>query len=90
MNMTSIRLSQVAPWNSELRNPYRTRWAQVGDRMFKVYADSLDGPWFVEVVDHDGEQIHTGRGLNPEDWTGHVGFAMNLTQARKIIAEVTA
>jgi hypothetical protein len=87
---TSIRLSQVAPWNSGLRNPYRTRWAQVGDRMFKVYADCLDGVWFVEEVDHDGEQLHHGRGLAPEDWYGSLGFAFTLTEARKMIAEAVA
>lgn len=90
MTAATIRLSQRAPWNSALGNPYRTRWAQVGDRKYKVYADSLNGVWMIEEVDHDGEQLHHGRGLEPEDWYGHVAFAFNLTEARAAIAEHAA
>lgn len=47
----TITLHQTAPWNRRLRNPYRTRYAQVGDRYFKVEADRLNTPWFVHEID---------------------------------------
>lgn len=89
METTTIRLSQVAPWNSTLRNTYRTRWAQVGDRMFKVSAETLYGVWKVEEVDSEGEQLHHGLGLEPDDWYGCIGFASTLAEARGMIGSTT-
>jgi len=86
MNTTSIRLSQVAPWNATLGNGYRTRWTLVAGRRFKVYAETLNGVWFVEEVDEDGECLHAGNGHDAADWTGSLGIAFNLTQARELIA----
>lgn len=49
-----IRLSQTAPWNSALRNGYRERFAQVGERKFMISASSLNSGWTVEEVDDKG------------------------------------
>lgn len=76
----TIRLSQTAPWDSALGNPYRTRWAQVGDRMFKVSTDCLNGVWSVEQVTADGQWI-----LDSD-----VRIAMTLAEAREAIAELAA
>lgn len=46
-----VTLHQTAPWNDRLTNPYRTRYAQVDGRYFKVEADRLDAPWFVFEID---------------------------------------
>jgi hypothetical protein len=43
----TIRLSQTAPWNPRLTNPYRTRYAELAGRYFRVEADNLAAPWFV-------------------------------------------
>ncbi len=53
--MSAITLSQVAPWNARLRNPYRTRFAEVDGRYFKVAADYLNAPWFVWEIDRDDD-----------------------------------
>lgn len=53
----AIRLSQVAPWNPRLGNPYRTRWCEVDGRKFKIYAASLDALWEIDEVDADGDVI---------------------------------
>lgn len=71
----TIRLSQTAPWNTALKNPYRTRYAEAGGRYFRVAAEDLKAPWFVDEIRHDGTTI---RGLD--------GIAMNLDQARSMIA----
>jgi hypothetical protein len=52
-----IRLSQTAPWNSKLRNTYRTRYAQHAGRYFRIYAEYLNSGWYVEEIDTDGERI---------------------------------
>lgn len=70
-----IRLSQTAPWNPALKNPYRTRYAEYGGRYFRVAAEDLRAPWFVEEINQDGRVL---RYLD--------GVAMNLAQARSIIA----
>jgi hypothetical protein len=88
----TVVLSQIAPWNPRLGNPYRTRWAQVGDRRFKVSSDSLDGLWMVDEVDEDGEPLgyldRTG-----SDWKWVSGglstFAFTLREARSKIEEAT-
>jgi hypothetical protein len=71
-----IRLSQTAPWNPALRNPYRTRYTEQAGRYFRVAAEDLTAPWFVEEIHQDGRVM------------GYVGngIAMNLTQARTMIA----
>ncbi len=70
-----IRLSQTAPWNPELTNPYRTRYAEHGGRYFKATSYSLSEYWFVWEVDHDGEIPG-----DPKD--AIVGMARNLPQVR--------
>ena len=57
----TVRLSQTAPWNPRLGNPYRTRWAQVGDRYFKVSADGLNTVWDIEEVDAEGKLLVLAR-----------------------------
>lgn len=75
-----IRLSQVAPWNSAIKNPYRTRYTQAGGRYFQVRAEDLNSVWWVEEVHHDGRLM------------GYVGdgIALNLDQARTMIAAAVA
>jgi hypothetical protein len=75
-----IRLSQTAPWNPALRNPYRTRYAEQAGRYFTVRADYLTAPWFVWEIDRDGTDVGPVGG----------GVAMNLTQARAMIAAALA
>jgi hypothetical protein len=72
-----IRLSQRAPWNDRLGNPYRTRYAQVDGRRFKIEADRLDALWFVWEVQHDGTIADPERDF--------VAIAFNLTHARLAI-----
>lgn len=83
--MAAVTLSQRAPWNARLGNPYRTRWAQVGDRRFRVAADSLDAIWFVDEVDEDGEPIGA---VVDGKWVpgGLSTFAFRLSEARDKIA----
>lgn len=69
-----VRLSQTAPWNGALRNPYRTRYTEYRGRYFRVAAEDLNGLWFVDEISHDGRTIRS------------LPFAMNLDQARSIIA----
>lgn len=96
-----VVLSQTAPWNKRLGNPYRTRWAQVGDRMFKVDARTLNDLWTVTEVDHDGNDLgvvrRDERGRYVLDEHGqHIidGYlyepAATLSWAREIIAGWTA
>lgn len=88
----SIVLSQRAPWNSRLGNPYRTRWTQVGDRRFKVSSDCLDGLWMVDEVDQDGEALgHLDRAGSEWKWIaeGLSTYAFTLREARAKIAEAT-
>jgi hypothetical protein len=75
-----IRLSKTAPWNKYLGNPYRTRYAQVGDMKFRISADDMTQIWWVEHVDHDGNFIDDDKSR----------IAWGLDQARKIIEELTA
>lgn len=73
----SIVLSQTAPWNKRLGNPYRTRWAQVGDRRYKVSAQFLYGMWSVDEVDEHGEWLGTKAAV--------VAQCFNLDEARAAI-----
>ncbi len=74
-----IRLSQIAPWNRRLRNPYRTRYTQHDGRYFKVEADRLDAPWFVWEITADGEPIN-------DSWDdAFVARAWNLPAVRRAI-----
>ncbi len=68
-----MRLSQTAPWNRQLTNPYRTRYTEHGGRYFRIAARWLDGPWFVWEIRADGTDI------------GLVAAASNLPQARQAI-----
>jgi hypothetical protein len=77
--MAGIRLSQVAPWNRRLTNPYRTRYAQHDGRYFKVSADSLNDVWMVYEIDHDGDI------LKQDPATSFVAIAFTLAQARLAI-----
>lgn len=78
-----IHLSQVAPWNNELRNPYRTRYAEHAGRYFRVEADRLDGWWFVNEITADGEEIF-GR---PNE--GSIAMCRNLAAVRQAIEDFT-
>lgn len=73
-----IRLSQTAPWNRRLTNPYRTRYAEYSGRYFQIEADRLDAPWFVWEIDRDGNLLG-----GPD--AAFVVIAMNLPQARRAI-----
>ena len=75
-----IRLTQTAPWNPALKNYYRTRYAEAGGRYFRVAAEDLNGLWFVEEINQDGQVIGDAGG----------GIAMNLDEARSIIATAVA
>lgn len=52
-----VVLSQRAPWNSALRNPYRTRYTLVGGRRFIAESERLDDLWTVWEVDEDGRVV---------------------------------
>jgi hypothetical protein len=86
---TTVRLSQTAPWattqeinlNSRLRNTYRDRFAYVAGRRFKLSAEYLYSPWWIEEVDHDGEPL-----WNEEDGFKFGRWAFRLSEAREIIA----
>lgn len=58
--MTAPVLSQTAPWNPALVNGYRTRYTEVGGRFFKVSAEFLYTPWYVEEITRDGEWMPDG------------------------------
>jgi hypothetical protein len=95
----AIRLSKVAPWNRDLRNSYRDRFTIVGGRRFRVFAESLDGLWFIEEVEEDGEPIifrgadgkprtiRSERGAFASFDFGFMGSAMRLSDARRVIAK---
>lgn len=72
-----VRLSQTAPWNPALTNPYRTRYAEAGGRYFKVHSDRLDGVWIVDEITAAGDFV---------DAAGFPGIAFRLSEAREIIA----
>ena len=82
-----IVLSQVAPWNPALRNPYRTRWTTAGGRFFKVEADGLYTLWSVSEVDEAGELIPVRDGFRVVAVAGLHTYALNLADARAKIAE---
>lgn len=73
-----VVLHHTAPWNARLVNDYRTRWAQHNGRMFKVASESLDGAWWVEIVDADGARVDP---MQP----GTLRLATTLADAREII-----
>lgn len=88
-----IRLSQTAPWNARLGNPYRTRWTQAGDRYFRVSAEHLTDLWTIEEVDTEGHPLTIRRPGPGEDATdstnwefGFSAWALTLAAARNIIA----
>lgn len=76
----TIRFSQKAPWNERLGNPYRTRYAQVGEMKFRISADDLTNIWYVEHIDDNGNFIDDDKSR----------IARGLGQARKIIEELAA
>lgn len=71
----TIKLHQKAPWNRHLRNTYRERYTQVGDRYFQVQADNLSSPWFVHEINADGS------------WVKLIALCWNLPAARQIIQD---
>lgn len=86
----AIRLSQIAPWNSRLTNPYRTRWCEVDGRKFKIHTDCLDGLWEIDEVDADGEligrvEIEAGKPVLVDH--GLITIAFTLAEAKLKIAE---
>lgn len=70
-----IHLSQTAPWNSRLTNPYRTRFTEHGGRYFRAESYNLSGFWFVWEIDRDGETLGDPK-------TAIVAMALNLPQVR--------
>lgn len=70
----AVRLSQRAPWNARLLNPYRTRYALVGGRRFIAEAENLRDLWTVWEVDEDGRVVNPDRDF--------VGLAFTLAQVR--------
>lgn len=89
-----VQLSQKAPWNFRLGNPYRTRWTEVNGRFFKVSADHLNAIWEIEEVDYNGNALVLRRPQKGEDLTdpknyefGWSDYALTLAQAREKIAE---
>lgn len=93
---TTIRLSQTASWNPELRNPYRTRYAEVAGRYFRIEATSLDAMWWVEEIDADGETLTIevegeplfgGRLPSRREQIVWGKWAFRLSDARQAIAE---
>jgi hypothetical protein len=75
-----VVLSQTASWNPALTNPYRTRWATVGKRYFKIESHRMRDLWLVNEVTADGEWVPGGFGA----------VAFTLTQAREQITKETA
>ncbi|UVF61152.1 hypothetical protein SEA_AOKA_28 [Arthrobacter phage Aoka] len=76
----SVRLSMRAPWDQSLGNPYRTRWAEVNGRYFRVAAETLDTPWLVDEVTAAGEWLD----MVPD------GVTFRLSDARMAIAREAA
>ena len=91
----SIRLSKTAPWNPNLWNSYRDRYAEVDGRYFKVSADSLDSLWAVEEIDADGETLwDTPDGKYDHRRHGEIDlkffrWAIRLSEARELIERET-
>lgn len=93
MNTTAapkVTLSQVAPWNARLGNPYRTRWAMVAGRRFKVSADHLNDMWTVEEVDENGEGLVLRRPAKGEDITDPANYDFGFTALVFTLAEARA
>lgn len=63
--------------NNRLGNPYRTRYALVDGRRFKIESDRLDAPWFVWEVQEDGNVADHARDF--------VALAFNLAHVRLAI-----
>jgi len=76
--MSKLVLHQVAPWNTALRNPYRTRYAVVGDRYFRMCAEDLAPSWEVDEIDADG------------NWLDLVATSLRLREAPAAIADYLA
>lgn len=79
-----MRLSKIAPWNSDLRNPYRTRYAEHGGRYFRVQADHLRATWDLEEIDRAGNAI-----AKPDGST-FITFARNLPAVCRAIEDYVA
>lgn len=73
-----IHLHKVAPWNPKLRNSYRERFAQVGDRYFRVESGRMDAPWLVFEIDASGDLV---------DDRPSVALCFNLPAARQAIQD---
>lgn len=104
----AIVFSQTAPWsdgkNPLLRNGYRTRFAQVGDRYFKISAEHLNDMWTVEEINADGtdyyrvtrDDLTYAQALQASlagdrgaiDW-GFRDLVFRLSEAREAIAKET-
>lgn len=75
----AVKLSQTAPWNRNLRNWYRQRYAEVGGHYFLVESTRMrEKIWTVWEIDADGEKVEC------------VAIAIGLTDARHKIAELAA
>jgi hypothetical protein len=84
----SIVLSKTHPTIRGRRNSYRERWALVEGRVYRVYADDLVGPWFVE----DDTEAMSGREAYEYVESGRYwsGIAFTLAEARDMIARKAA
>lgn len=103
MSNPTVTFSQTAPWsdgtNRLLRNGYRSRFTQVGQRYFKVSAQHLNDMWYVEQINADGTDYSEHReGLTHSQAvsafldgdTGALSFGLNeyvfrLSEAREAI-----
>ena len=75
----AVKLSQIAPWNRNLRNWYRQRYAVVGGRYFLVESSRMhEKVWTVWEIDAGGEKL------------GCIAIAIGLAGARREIAEAAA
>lgn len=102
--MNTITLHKAAPWatprqrkhdhmlryhRAEPNGGATARYAQVGNRYFKVMRTSWNAGWFVTEIDKAGEDIWVGDPLKGGDLKFLVSVG-NLDQARKAIEQETA
>ncbi|CAB4218874.1 hypothetical protein UFOVP1608_57 [uncultured Caudovirales phage] len=87
----SIVLYRTAPWNANLTSDVNfnvTRYAQVGDRKFKVEGESP--LWKVEEVDAAGECLSEYLGNYEWNFIGSLGHVFGLDAVRDLIAKTVA
>lgn len=81
MTTATVILSRTAQWDASITSDANfnvDRYAMVGNRKFHVYNKFNRGPWFVEEVDAQGNQIEL------------LGLRFKLADVRALIAKVAA